>query len=96
MTWLIAISALSVLAWLYLIAAHGGYWRCDQKLTGREPEPLQWPTVTAVVPARDEAELIPATLRSLLDQDYPGEFRIVLADDESSDGTGDVARAVAR
>jgi hopene-associated glycosyltransferase HpnB len=96
MNWLIAISAASLLAWLYLHTAHGGFWRCDQRLTGNEPEPPHWPAVTAVVPARDEVELIPATLRSLLDQDYPGELRIVLSDDESSDGTGDAARALAR
>jgi hopene-associated glycosyltransferase HpnB len=96
MNGLIAIAALSLSAWLYLVLAHGRYWRCDQRLTGCEPAPPRWPSVTAVVPARDEAGLIPATLRSLLDQDYPGAFRIVLADDESSDGTGEVARALAR
>ena len=71
-------------------------------LLARRPAPLGTraragavAVVTAVVPARDEAELLPATLRSLLDQKYPGVFRIVLADDESSDGTGDVARALA-
>ncbi len=93
---LVALAALSLSAWLYLIFAHGRFWRCDQRLTGREPEPPRWPSVTAVVPARDEAALLPATLRSLLDQDYPGAFRIVVADDESSDGTGDVALALAR
>ena len=96
MNGLVALAALSLSAWIYLVLAHGRFWRCDQRLTGREPAPARWPSVTAVVPARDEAALIPATLRSLLDQDYPGEFRIVLADDESSDGTGDAARALAR
>ncbi len=96
MNGLVAIAALSLGAWLYLVLGHGRYWRCDQRLTGREPAPLRWPSVTAVVPARDEAMLVGDTLRSLLDQDYAGAFRIVLADDESSDGTGDVARALAR
>ena len=96
MNGLVALAALSLSAWIYLVLAHGRFWRCDQRLTGREPAPARWPSVTAVVPARDEVALIPATLRSLLDQDYPGVFRIVLADDESSDGTGDAARALAR
>jgi hopene-associated glycosyltransferase HpnB len=96
MNGLVALAALSLSAWLYLVLAHGRFWRCDQRLTGREPAPPRWPSVTAVVPARDEAILLGVTLRSLLDQDYPGAFCIVLADDESSDGTGDVARALAR
>jgi hopene-associated glycosyltransferase HpnB len=52
------------------------------------------PTVAIVVPARDEAGLILATLRSLLTQDYPGRYRVVLVDDGSADGTGAMARAL--
>jgi hopene-associated glycosyltransferase HpnB len=51
--------------------------------------------VVAVVPARDEAELIARSLGSLLAQDYPGAFHVVLVDDQSSDGTGEIARALA-
>ncbi len=50
--------------------------------------PERWPSVVALVPARDEADVIERTLGSLLEQDYPGPFRIVLVDDESADGTG--------
>jgi hopene-associated glycosyltransferase HpnB len=96
MGWLAAVAATSLVAWLYLTLLHGRFWRGEERLGGHAPEPRRWPKVTAVVPARDEAELIPATLGSLLDQKYPGELRVVLADDESSDGTGDVARALAR
>ncbi|MBP2275527.1 MULTISPECIES: glycosyltransferase [Sphingomonas] len=53
-----------------------------------------WPSVVAVVPARDEAEVIAESIASLAAQDYPGDFRIVLVDDSSSDGTADIARAV--
>jgi hopene-associated glycosyltransferase HpnB len=93
---LVAVSALSLAAWVYLVALHGRFWRGDQRLSGLEPDPPQWPAVTAVVPARDEAVLLPTTLRSLLDQKYPGAFRVVVADDESGDGTGDVACALGR
>jgi hopene-associated glycosyltransferase HpnB len=93
MAWL---GALSLLAWLYLVFAHGRFWLCDQRLDGREPAPPRWPTVAAVVPARDEADVLPRVLRSLLEQDYPGELRIYLVDDESADGTGDVAAKLAK
>jgi hopene-associated glycosyltransferase HpnB len=53
------------------------------------------PCVTAVIPARDEAATIGATVGSLLGQAYPGAFAIVLVDDESRDGTADAARAAA-
>jgi hopene-associated glycosyltransferase HpnB len=93
---LVGACALSFAAWLYLALAHGRFWLCDQRLDGRAPAPARWPAVVAVVPARDEAALLPETLASLLDQDYPGDFRIVLVDDESGDGTADVAARVAR
>jgi hopene-associated glycosyltransferase HpnB len=53
------------------------------------------PTVAIVVPARDEAPVIEATLRSLLAQDYPGPCRVILVDDGSADGTGTIARRLA-
>ncbi len=53
-----------------------------------------WPSVVAVIPARDEAAILPATLPSLLAQDYPGEFSVVLVDDASTDGTAAVAAAL--
>ncbi|MBS0561925.1 MAG: glycosyltransferase [Proteobacteria bacterium] len=49
--------------------------------------------VAIVVPARDEAAGIGAALRSLLAQDYP-DFRVILVDDGSTDGTGDIARGI--
>ena len=92
-------AAVSALAWAYLLAAHGGYWRTDQRLppgardTSRDP--ARWPSVMAVVPARDEAAILPATLPSLLAQDYPGEFSVVLVDDASTDGTAAAAAELA-
>ena len=49
----------------------------------------------AIVPARDEAQLLPETLPAVLEQRYDGELRVVLVDDASSDGTAEVAREVA-
>jgi hopene-associated glycosyltransferase HpnB len=83
----------SALAWVYLLAAHGGFWLTSQRLpviTG-PVGPGQWPAIVAVVPARNEADMLPLTLPSLLAQDYPGDFRVTLVDDGSGDGTGRVA-----
>jgi hopene-associated glycosyltransferase HpnB len=85
--------AVSAAAWVYLVAGHGGFWLTGQRLppasggTGA----ASWPAVAAVVPARNEAESLPVTLPALLAQDYPGEFRVYLVDDNSDDGTGQVA-----
>ncbi len=75
----------------------GFFWRTDQRLpgTGAAAEPDRWPDVTVVVPARDEAEVLPLSLPSLLAQDYPGRADVVLVDDGSTDGTGSTARALA-
>jgi hopene-associated glycosyltransferase HpnB len=90
----VAASALAAVAWAYLLAGHGGYWRTDQRLPAAAAAPGRWPGVVAVVPARDEAAVLPATLPSLLAQEYPGAFSVVLVDDESSDGTASVAAAL--
>lgn len=47
--------------------------------------------MTVIVPARNEARVLPSTLPALLRQDYPGCVRIVVVDDSSTDGTADVA-----
>ena len=47
-----------------------------------------------VVPAFNEAELLPACLASLLEQDWRGELDVVVVDNASTDGTGDIARAM--
>lgn len=79
--------------WTGLALCHSWFWRTDQRL----PEPVRperWPSVAIVVPARDEAELLPETLPTLLRQSYPGDARVILVDDGSSDGTAEVARAL--
>jgi hopene-associated glycosyltransferase HpnB len=89
---LIAATALAAAAWVYLLTGHGQYWRTDQRLPaipGARPD--AWPAVVAVVPARNEAAVLPETLPTLTGQPYPGPFRIVLVDDDSSDGTAQVA-----
>ena len=89
---LLACAALA--AWIYLLAARGGFWMAAVRDEGG-PLPLSWPKVTAVIPARDEADGVAETVRSLLRQDYPGTFSVVLVDDQSTDGTADAARRAA-
>ncbi|MGI9009306.1 MAG: glycosyltransferase, partial [Streptosporangiaceae bacterium] len=98
----IAVTALAALAWLGLLTGHGGFWRTDQRLPpagrsagGRSAAGQDWPAIVAVIPARDEAGVLPASLPSLLSQDYPGSLRVVLVDDESTDGTAAVAARLA-
>ena len=52
------------------------------------------PFICTIIPARNEADLLPVTLRSLLVQDY-ANLQIILVDDHSTDGTADVARQTA-
>jgi hopene-associated glycosyltransferase HpnB len=88
-------AAVSLAAWLWLLLCQGYFWRTDVRLPHRE-EPGDWPPVCVVVPARDEAAVLPSSLPSLLAQDYPGRAEVFLVDDGSSDGTGELARALAR
>lgn len=93
---LIALAGL--LVWLYLIALHGGFWRLTEHDRRFAPAGAVAPAnahVVAVIPARDEADVIAASLASLLRQDFPGSLDIVLVDDESADGTANAARACA-
>jgi hopene-associated glycosyltransferase HpnB len=96
-TILVGLALAALALWLYLVSAHGGFWRTDQRLPDgaerwRPGDGGRWPRVAAVVPARDEAALLPETLPTLLRQDYPGELSVVLVDDQSGDGTGEAAR----
>ncbi|MFI7316351.1 glycosyltransferase [Streptomyces venezuelae] len=84
----------SLAAWLWLLLGQGFFWRTDVRLPPRE-EPDVWPSVGVVVPARDEAAVLARSLPSLLAQDYPGRAEVFLVDDGSSDGTGELARALA-
>ncbi|HTZ27043.1 MAG TPA: glycosyltransferase [Streptosporangiaceae bacterium] len=93
---LAAACVLAAVTWVYLVAGHGGYWRTGHRLPPAAADPAAWPSVTAVVPARNEAAILPDTLPSLLAQDYPGAFCVVLVDDDSSDGTASVARSLSQ
>lgn len=94
--WTLILAAMSACAWVVLLAFRGGFWRCRERDDVDEPPaPASWPAVVAVVPARNEADVVAQAVGSLRRQDYPGDFQIILVDDGSSDGTTDRARGAA-
>jgi hopene-associated glycosyltransferase HpnB len=91
-----AIAVLSLTVWLYLVVLRGGFWRTDQRLGEDFSAPEAWPAVVALVPARNEAAVIGRSVASLLAQDYPGRFQVVVTDDHSTDGTAEAVSAAAQ
>lgn len=88
------ICAGSLAAWVWLLLFQGFFWRTDVRLPARR-DPGDWPPVCVVVPARDEAGVLPSGLPSLLAQEYPGRAEVIVVDDGSTDGTGELARGLA-
>lgn len=89
-----SVTALSLVIWLFLLIFWGNFWRADQFLT-QGMTLNSYPIVCAIIPARNEAEILPQSLPSLLQQDYPGQFSIILIDDQSGDHTGEIAQTLA-
>jgi len=58
------------------------------------PDPAKWPSISAIVPARDEARAIGEEVRSRLEDGYP-ELQVIVVDDRSTDATGQVADELA-
>src|SRR5260370_39486652 len=89
------LGALALAIWLYLLLGRGGFWLSSERDDGELPPVKDWPKLAVVIPARDEAQGIRACIGSLLQQDYAGEWTIILVDDGSSDGTAAIARQTA-
>lgn len=85
---------ISLIIWLYLLLARGNFWRCNQFLPPCLPL-SSYPPVAVVIPARNEAETISICIESLLGQDYPGDYKIILVDDQSTDNTREIATKIA-
>jgi len=91
---LLFLSILVLLAWLYLAFFHANFWRVDRFLLPKA-ESGSHPRVAAIVPARNEAQVIGRAISSLLRQKFEGDLQIFLVDDNSNDGTANLARAAA-
>ena len=92
---MIVVASIALAVWLYLLLARGAFWLCAERDDWAPLPVAAWPRVAAVVPARNEAECIGASIGSLLAQDYPGAWTVILVDDDSDDGTADIARRAA-
>lgn len=88
------IACLSLLIWLALLLFWGQFWQRVQLIPNEETLD-SYPNVWAVIPARDEADVIADSLSSVLEQSYPGNFSVVLVDDNSSDNTAEIAEKTA-
>lgn len=89
----LCIGALALLIWIGLAAS--GFWRTDiNDIGAAKLQPSTWPSVVAVVPARNEADVIARSIGSLAAQGYAGSFSILMVDDNSDDGTAEAARAL--
>jgi hopene-associated glycosyltransferase HpnB len=94
---LVFVSLLVFLIWIVLFFAWGNFWQIWEFDSDRteSPTPAEWPTVSAVVPARNESASIEAVIRALAAQDYAGEFSVIVVDDHSDDGTAELAHRAA-
>ena len=91
-------AALSFLIWLYLLGARGGFWRALRHVAEANASPagaLRPHRVVAVIPARNEADVIGTAVRSLLRQELAGSLHVIVVDDASTDGTAGAALAAA-
>lgn len=90
-------AGVALLIWVVLTFFWGGFWqvRAFDGDAGVADELQRWPTVVAVVPARNEGETIARCVESLIGQEYPGQLQIVVVDDHSEDDTGALARSAA-
>jgi hopene-associated glycosyltransferase HpnB len=96
----VLVSLIPLAIWAYLLFGRGWFWLCGERDdTAADRLSIMvdaWPSVVAIIPARDEADVIARSVGSLLRQDYPGPFSVVLVDDQSTDGTADAALAEAK
>ena len=81
--------------WAYLLSARGRFWLSAERDHAQPVSLPSWPSVAAVIPARNEADCIGETIGSLMRQDFAGRLAIFLVDDDSEDGTAEVARCAA-
>ncbi|HET6213154.1 MAG TPA: glycosyltransferase [Micromonosporaceae bacterium] len=90
LTWFLAVAlGLALLRLVLQLVCAPVHARRARRRAGRELRYLG--PVSVIVPAFNEAANIAATVRSLVDNDYP-ELEIIVVDDGSTDGTADIVR----
>jgi glycosyltransferase involved in cell wall biosynthesis len=89
---LISLCALWVVGLGYLIVA---IQRLPVLREQHAPVPDVWPRLSVVIPACNEGANLESAVATLLQQDYP-DLEIILVDDRSTDGTGEIIERLAR
>lgn len=87
----LGLTILSLIIWLFLLLFWGNFWLANQRIKPTDNILTNYPWVIALVPARNEAAVLPISLPSLLNQDYSGSFTVILVDDNSTDDTAKIA-----
>jgi hopene-associated glycosyltransferase HpnB len=82
--------------WSYLLLLHGGFWKVWRLQAPKLPLGTVEGKIAVVIPARNEADVIGATARSLLEQKLVKSIHVLVVDDHSSDGTAQAARQAAQ
>jgi hopene-associated glycosyltransferase HpnB len=86
----------SLLAWIGLLVGRGFYWWPSPRLEPPETDSgASDRAVVAIIPARDEADVLPITLPTVLNQGHRARLQVRVVDDRSTDGTASAARAAA-
>jgi hopene-associated glycosyltransferase HpnB len=80
-----SIAILSLVAWIFIICARGGFWVIRQSWVSESNRPLK--SVAVVIPARNEESVISEAIHSLLKQTHTGPLHIFIVDDHSTDAT---------
>ncbi len=91
-----SLAMMALVGWLLIAGDRSRAWPRGLLLgvPQRRPTALCPKAVAVIVPARNEASMLPMTLPSLLRQEVPG-LEIFVVDDGSVDGTAEVARGIA-
>ncbi|MDJ1185782.1 glycosyltransferase [Roseofilum casamattae] len=95
---ILGLASISAIAWIALLGFWGQFWRGTPQMETLTHQslnlaPENYPKVCVIIPARNEAEVLPRTLRSLVDRDYPGSTTILAIDDGSTDDTAAIAKS---
>src|SRR5215831_194277 len=77
--------------WIYLALFRGDFWKLRERLAPQRPATNH--PIAAIIPARDEREFIRQAVASLHAQRDVEPIQVVVADDESTDGTGALSHA---
>jgi hopene-associated glycosyltransferase HpnB len=87
--------AVAMIAWAAMLVLRGGFWRLRVAVVGEIPAARLPLRIVAVMPARNEADVVGDAVTSLLQQ-TSGSMQVFLVDDASADGTAQAAEAAAQ